>query len=102
MLKQEQVKTPELDKMSAVRDKSQAIGEFLEWLSGEHKIQLMKEPVDKCEDCYDCEDCGTVRMIYANFNMERMLADFFEIDLNKCEQERSALLDAIREDNNNG
>ena len=99
MLKQEQVKTPELNKMQAVQDTSQAIGEFLEWLSGEHKLQLMKEPVDKCEECYECEDCGGVMMEYANFNTERMLADFFDIDLAKCEQERSALLDAVREDN---
>lgn len=100
MLKQEQVKTPELEKMQAVRDKSQAIGEFLEWLSGEHSIECMKEPMDKCDDCYECEDCGGVMMEYANIHKERMLAEFFKIDLDKCEAERQALLDAVREDNN--
>ncbi len=99
MLKQEQVKTPELKKMQAVQDKSQAIGEFLEWLNGEHKIQLMKKPMDKCEDCYECEDCGGIMMEYANMNIKRMLADFFEIDLGECEQECQTLLDAIQEDN---
>ena len=98
MLKQEQIKTPELNKMLAMQDKSQKIGEFLEWLS-EQDIELMKQPEEKCSDCYECENCGSVIMEYINQNREQMLADFFDIDLGKCEKERTALLDAVREDN---
>lgn len=36
------METPELDKITKVRDKSQAIGEFLDWLTGEHNIVLAR------------------------------------------------------------
>ena len=98
MLKQEQVKTPELDKMLVIQDKSQKIGEFLEWLS-EQDIELMTQPEEQCSDCYERENCGGVMMMYISRSKEQMLADFFDIDLVKCEQERQALMDAVREDN---
>lgn len=88
MLKQEQVKTPELNKMRAVNKDSQKIGEFLEWLN-EHEIILTRED----------EDASLCELFEISESNEQLLANYFEIDLAKCEQERSALLIAVREDN---
>jgi hypothetical protein len=142
--------TPELDKMSAVRDRSQTIGDFLDWLSqeknwhlGAYVIERDFEPgerftVEKIEragspDVYRVRDHGSMntysyvggrwdtreeaeesarlhdedyirrteehasrpyrRQSYA---MEELLAEFFEIDLKKVEEERRAILEAIR------
>lgn len=86
MLKQEQVKTPELKKIQAVQDESQKIGGFLAWLT-EQGIVLAE---------WDDED---KELFQIHHNREQLLAKYFEIDLAKCEQERRALLDAVREDN---
>ena len=92
MLKQEQVKTPELDKMLVVKDKSQLIGEFLEWLK-EQDIVLAEGSGSTCDDYeIECLMCSAK-------TTEQLLADYFDIDLAKCETERQALLAAVREDN---
>jgi hypothetical protein len=75
--------TPTLDKLRFVKDKSQAIGEFLEWLMGEQKVQLMLY-----------HELAPERR-----NIERLLADFFEINLDEVEKERRALLDWMRKVN---
>lgn len=92
MLKQEQVKTPELNKMLAVKDKSQLIGEFLEWL-GELGIALTRW------DRQGCEMCGEGGYESIDENTQQILARYFDIDPDKCEKEQQALLDALREDN---
>lgn len=75
--------TTELDKMHGVTPRSQPIGEFLEWLSYKG-IVLAKY-----------EDGATwPRPIYDT--IEQLLAEHFEIDLKKIEQERRALLDYFR------
>lgn len=104
------VATPECDKMLAVKEKSQAIGEFLEWLqSGEVEQNLpMKRSIFlaayrvKCEDRHgemlDEED-WTLSDVYIDpfmYNTERLLAEFFGIDLEKAEKEKRALLEEIR------
>ncbi len=88
MLKQEQVKTPELEKMLAVKDDSQKIGEFLEWC-GEQEIILAKQ----------ADEYGEGVLFQISQTREQLLAEYFGIDLDKCEAERRELLDAVREDN---
>lgn len=79
-------KTPECDKMKAVKPKSQAIGEFLEWLADEKGYAI-------CENTRGArEDWVPIR-----FNIEEILAEFFEIDLEKVEKERRAILAALAE-----
>jgi hypothetical protein len=73
-------KYPECEKMVAVQDKSQAIGEFIEWL------QHYKE----YEICHICPEEGEYAPIY--FSTEELLAEFFEIDLKKVEKERRKML----------
>lgn len=71
--------TPELDRMGEVHDHSQAIGEFLGWL-GNQGIALCR--FDKESESYF--------MDYVS--IEKRLAEYFEIDLNKVEQERRTIL----------
>lgn len=69
---------PECEKVKAVQAKSQAIGEFIDWLENEKQIYLMKgrKPIHQT----------TLRLI----------AEFFDIDLEKVEQEKQSILAEIR------
>ena len=108
------VATPELDKMLGVNRQSQAIGEFLDWL-GTKGITLMtyqeifedREQLDALGYNKIDQSTGEVLM---NLNVcvfkghtpvgasiEKLLAQHFEIDLDKCEEERRAILDALRQ-----
>lgn len=87
------MKTPELDKMLAVRPDSQAIGGFLEWLT-EQEITLAKWGGGAC---LCCDEDGTQLMSIVQ-TKEQLLANYFSIDLAKCEKERRALLDALKAD----
>lgn len=83
--------------MLAVKDKSQAIGEFVEWL-GQKGIRLMEEveldeeitvgPLHRPRQ----ETIRRKHMIPMRGSLERVLAEFFEIDLDKAEQEKRAML----------
>ena len=65
---------PECEKLKAVVSQSQPIGAFLEWLEEIHDVRLPGGSVNE------------------------LLAEYFEIDLDKVEVERRALLDFIREE----
>ena len=91
---------PECEKLSIVAPKSQAIGEFLEWLMVEKEIYLCKrtEPCMNCRTCYDDKDgCENLQFDTIQENKEKLLAEFFDIDLSLVETERQALLEHIRE-----
>jgi hypothetical protein len=75
--------TTELDMMHGVKAQSQPIGEFLAWLN-DQGIVLAK---------YEGEAVWP-RPIYTS--IEDLLAEHFEIDLKKVEQERRALQDYFR------
>jgi hypothetical protein len=79
-------KYPECEKMAAVKDKSQIIGEFLEWLTHERLIR-----VELCvrNDIHD-------NLIPCYPSTEELLAEFFDIDLNKIEKEKRQMLDELR------
>jgi len=131
--------TPELNKLKAVHERSQACGEFLEWLNQEKKVVLAQfhRHTDGCYDmgltpeqfrkeyagktkaglftatkslCNDNElrngrfsapQCGLRQdeLVTANYGVQKLLAEFFEIDMNKVEAERRAVLDYVREQN---
>lgn len=103
--------TPELDKLKAIQDKSQVCGEFLEWLEVTHGMQLGKGHIHGPE----CDGWDEERQKYnpdrdnrcsfyegqfqhLHISREKLLAQFFEIDLDKVEEERRAILDHIRRD----
>ena len=87
--------TPEHDKLRAVKDESQGIGAFLEWLREEGLTvcrfqQLVRHSGElgdySPEGYYPTRD-GT----------EKLLARYFEIDLDKLESEKHAMLYGLRE-----
>lgn len=65
------MKTPECDKLHKVKDESQNIGEFLDWLIEYHNVSLPDSIVD-------------------------LLAEYFNIDLEKVEEEKRTILDELR------
>jgi len=78
--------TPECDKMHAVHDQSQAIGEFLEWLEGPKRLVIAG---------YLNEDSNNLQPVH--INTEKILAEFFNIDLNKADDEKRAVLQWMRD-----
>lgn len=78
---------PEHEKMSTIVDKSQSIGEFIEWLNDTKNYKI-------------CEKTGDfVRYYPIRKSVECLLAEFFGIDLGKIEQEKREMLEDIREMN---
>jgi hypothetical protein len=82
--KLEYPKTPTLDKMLEVKKQSQTIGEFLEWLTTTEKVALVK---------WD-EDSQYYQIPETN---ERLLAKFFDVDLNESEKEKRAILEYVKQ-----
>ena len=99
--------SPECKKLYAVHEQSQKIGEFLEWLQSEKGIVfgLYHTHDDSCYD--DPEDdersCGmSENVLYSkHLDINRVLAQFFNIDLDKVNEERVALLDYLHDKNRN-
>lgn len=91
--------TSELDKMSKVKNQSQKVGEFVDWLQCEKKIVFCKwheekgslfDSDDNCEPFYPGG-------YYPEFlQVEKTLAEFFGIDLDKIEKEKLKILEQLR------
>lgn len=101
---------PECEKMAAIQEKSQAIGEFLEWLhTGEADESGFERPVflgayrivtensrgELDEDEYYVSESYVDAFRYIT---EKLLAKFFDIDLNKVEEERRTMLAKLRKE----
>jgi len=80
--------TPELDKMLAVKKDSMVVSEFLDFLRRKYEF---------CEWVND-PDYGE-RLLPAHVNCEKILAEFFNIDLEKVENEKLLMLKEMRENN---
>lgn len=72
----------ELQKIKAVHDSSQLIGEFLDWLLNGHGYYL-------CETHDDT-------FYPTHKHIEDILAEYFKIDLKKAESERRKILDELQ------
>lgn len=82
---------PEHDKISAVKDETQAVGEFLEWLMAtEYTLAV---PYNGDEDW-----CGQL-YVPAFPDITQLLARWKGIDLSKIEAEKRQMLAAIRKAN---
>jgi 2C-methyl-D-erythritol 2,4-cyclodiphosphate synthase len=79
-------KYPEHDKLHAVVDRSQEVGQFLEWMQeqGWHFCKSVK---------YDEFDEPQLAIQY--LNITKTLAEYFHIDLDKIEAEKRAMLDEL-------
>ena len=83
---------PECEKLSAVSEKSQELREFLEWMEQSCGIILAEE----CDEEYLGERLVTSWKYRGVSGKNKLLAEYFGIDLDKVEDERRALLDWIR------
>lgn len=79
-------KFPEHEKLAAIRDKSQAIGEFLEWAEeqGWHLAE------------WDTSRQFQERMMPISRNTVGVLALYFDINQDALEQEKRTMLDEMR------
>ena len=80
-------KHPECDKMCGVKDQSQVVGEFIDWLAEKKGIILAE---------WGDGELSRDELYRTHSSTERLLAEFFDIDLAKIETEKRAMLDAIR------
>lgn len=87
---------PEHEKLHAVADKSQACGEFLEWLQARYTIAEYHVHSKHCQD-EDGRACisSTEELYPTSINVRKLLAEFFEIDEAKLEDEKRAMLAAL-------
>lgn len=83
----------EIEKALAVKEKSQAIGEFLEWAQSEGYF------LASWQHFGNPEPEGHDRLVTSRNTIHQWFAEFFEIDQDKIEKERQALLNEIRAGN---
>lgn len=83
---------PEHEKLEKVKEETQAIGQFLEWLNSKKKIILGSYFKDADNLNTDLQE---MRMIYVQH--EKLIAEFYGIDLDKLEQEKRDILKSIRQ-----
>ncbi len=95
----------ELDRMSAVQAESNAIGRFMDWLEDVKGYSLAQihthddECLQRDAGNFPYYVCGYLNhglMPVFGATKEQLLADFFEIDLAKIEDERSALIEHLQ------
>ncbi len=91
---------PELERLGKVKEKSQEIGNFLESLSTQGLIICQRHKHNKgCKDEVGDNMCGyngeeDVPVMIAT---EQLLADYFNINLKKVEEEKRKILEDIRQ-----
>ena len=76
---------PEHRKMHAVKDKSQEIGNFIEWL---HEKGLAI--------CVSEERARGIEWYPTTKNIETLLAEYFDIDLKKIGEEKDKMVEEMR------
>ena len=78
------IETPELDKLRSVKDESQKIGNFIEWLH---------------ENKFEIREWKNGRHFSIAGSIESLLARYYEIDLAKVDKEKQAILDQLAASN---
>lgn len=84
----------ELEKIQDVSERSRAIGDFLEWLRGSKNYIIARCLTDEEMEDGDLEEDA---LIPVHIDIEKLLAEYFKIDIVQAEKERSELLEQIRE-----
>lgn len=83
----EKLKTPTLDEMVEIQEQSQLCGEFLDWFLRKYTVFDRKQ---KRESPY-----ANVMGNGDYINKEKLLAEFFGIDLDEAEREKDMLLQSL-------
>lgn len=78
---------PECDKLQKVSKKSQELGFFLEWLMSNRVIASWSEN-DRDDNLYPTHE-----------SIEEILAGYFNIDMDKVNEERAQILEDLRKKN---
>ena len=86
-------KYPEHAKLHAVKEHSQAVGSFLTWLQDERKPRVVLEP--NPDDLVD-EDGEPKQYDPDGLRIEKLLAEYFDIDQKKLSEEKDAMLEDLR------
>lgn len=76
-------KYPEHEKLKAIKSRSQVVGEFMEWLRKEKGISFAKP-----------DRWGKYEPV--NLPIQATLAEFFEIDQKKLDEEKEEMLKELR------
>jgi len=94
----------EVEKIREVKEQSQAIGNFIEEFLRGKGIFLAKYH-KHTKECYvfgkkkfKIPQCGinSEQPISMHYNIEKLLAEYFKIDLNKAEEEKRKILEDLR------
>lgn len=102
----EKPKTPELDKILAIRGESEAIGQFIEWLqyasvdlsrhAGEGRRAAVLATKERHSAIRLCRIDRSGEWWPISNSIEDLLARYFEIDQDKAEKERTDLLEFVQ------
>lgn len=88
---------PEHEKLHTIAEKSHACGAFLTWLLERYRLGSFHEHSEACDEPgYRC-DMNTDSLYPEHVNVQKLLAEFFEIDEDKLEKEKLAMLEELRE-----
>ena len=83
---------PECEKLASVSKESNKIGQFMDWLINEKGYELGRwEDIENVELDVTYEGLNPV-----NLNIESILAEYYNIDMNKVEKERQQILEDLR------
>lgn len=95
---------PEHERLRAIKDQSQAIGEFLDWMSTQgvvrarwgchHGYVTTAEVQDEPPECRLCTQ--TDKLWPDTTRIPDLLASYFGIDQVKLEDEKQAMLETLR------
>lgn len=81
------INTPILDKMLEIQEQSEVYGEFLDWFLYRYTVFERKQKRESpFVDAYGAGDY---------INKEKLLAEFFDIDLEEAEREKELLLKSL-------
>lgn len=92
-------KYPESEKLLAVREESQKIGEFLEWLKSKVTLATWEENEDDDTQAYMAEILCPVYKYNGGNGTQLLLAEYFGIDLDQVEEERRRILEELQKAN---
>lgn len=84
---------PEHEKLKAVAETSQQIGNFLNWLE-EEKGYVLCEYRERQEESHQI---FPAQYRPVSINMNSILAEYFDIDLARLEDEKRQILELLRE-----
>lgn len=89
-------KYPESEKLLEVKEQSQEIGEFLTWLKSKVALATWEENEDEDTNDYLPELLYPVGKYSGDNGTQRLLAEYFGIDLDKLDAERMQMIKELQ------